>query len=272
MRLVATGSEVAVAGAPRGPGQIVDTNTPFLQAQLARLLGEAPAAAAPVPDDEDALAAALTAALDGADLVVVTGGVSVGDRDLVRGILTERLGAEPLVWRVAVKPGKPVLVACREGTWVVGLPGNPAAVAVHWSLTLRPLVLALQGAADPAPRWVPVVLGADAMPERRRVWLRWCTLAADGGRLRADLLPGAESHMLGERPGPTPWWRCLRAVRRSSPAPPCRPCCWTDAPAGDEDGPGRRCGRVLVSVVQSAGYKPPCTVSTTWVLPYPVMR
>lgn len=198
VRLVTTGSEIVAAGAPPGPGRIVDTNTPFLRAALVRLLGEAPAAAGPVPDDEEALAAALGEALDAADLVIATGGVSVGDRDLVRGLLAGRLGVEPLVWRVAVKPGKPVFVGRRGSTWVVGLPGNPAAVAAHWHLTLRPLLLALQGAADPAPRWLPAVLAAAVVPERRRVWLRWCTLEAAGDELRARPLPGAESHMLGD--------------------------------------------------------------------------
>ncbi|MFO7610154.1 MAG: molybdopterin molybdotransferase MoeA [Candidatus Krumholzibacteriia bacterium] len=198
VRLVTTGSEVAPAGAPPGPGRIVDTNTPFLSASLARLLGEAPLAAGPVPDDEEALTAALGEALGTADLVITTGGVSVGDRDLVRGLLTGRLGVEPLVWRVAVKPGKPVFIGRRGPVWVVGLPGNPAAVAAHWHLTLRPLLLALQGAADPAPRWLPAVLGAAVVPERRRVWLRWCTLVGEGDELRALPLPGAESHMLAD--------------------------------------------------------------------------
>ncbi|MBE0565681.1 MAG: molybdopterin molybdenumtransferase MoeA, partial [Krumholzibacteria bacterium] len=198
VRLVTTGSEIAAAGSVPAPGRIVDTNGPFLHASLAGLLGEAPPAPAPVPDDKEALVAALAGASAGADLLVVTGGVSVGDRDLVRGLLGDHLGVAPVVQRVAVKPGKPVFVGRRGPLWVVALPGNPAAVTAHWQLLLRPLILALQGAADPAPRWFPVTLGAEVKPERSRTWLRWCTLAPAGAGLLAHPLPGAESHMLGD--------------------------------------------------------------------------
>jgi molybdopterin molybdotransferase len=195
--ILATGSEVAAAGRAPGPGLIADANTPLLQAAVTGLLGEAPPPLPPAPDHPEDLGAALGAALVGRDVLVVTGGVSVGDRDLVRQLVVDRLGAEPLLWRVAVKPGKPVFVARRGSAWIVALPGNPAAVAVHWHLLLKPLLLALQGAAGPEPRWRSLVLGADALPDHERVLLRWCALADEDGRLRADPLPGAESHMLG---------------------------------------------------------------------------
>jgi len=195
--VLATGSEVARPGTAPTAGRIADANTPLLQAALARELGQAVPALPPAPDDEAALGAALEQALLGRDLLVVTGGVSVGDRDLVKGLLTDRLGAVPLLWRVAVKPGKPVFVARKGEAWIVALPGNPAAVAVHWHLLVRPLLRALQGDGRAAPRWLPAVLGRDVQPDRERTLLRWCTLAADGAALRADPLPGAESHMLG---------------------------------------------------------------------------
>jgi molybdopterin molybdotransferase len=101
----------------------------------------------PAPDTMDALAAALARA-GNADVIVTSGGASVGDHDLVRPALAA-WGAEIDFWRVAIKPGKPLLVARRGAQWVLGLPGNPVSSYVTAFLFLLPLLRAL-GGADPA--------------------------------------------------------------------------------------------------------------------------
>lgn len=104
----------------------------------------------PVPDKMDALAEAFARAGD-ADVVVTTGGASVGDHDLVRPAL-EAWGAEIDFWRVAMKPGKPILFARRGAQWILGLPGNPVSSYVTAFLFLLPLLRRLAGADDCLPR------------------------------------------------------------------------------------------------------------------------
>ena len=124
----------------------------------------------PVPDTMEALAAAL-AQVDDADVIVTSGGASVGDHDLVRPAL-EAWGAQIDFWRVAIKPGKPILIAMRKGRYgpqiVLGLPGNPVSSHVTAYLFMLPLLRALLGAAQPLPMAFDTVLKAP--------------LAANGGR------------------------------------------------------------------------------------------
>ena len=120
----------------------------------------------PVPDRLDALLAALGKASD-MDVIVTSGGASVGDHDLVRPAI-EQWGAQIAFWRVAMRPGKPLLVAHRQTErggrqWVIGLPGNPVSSYVTAFLFLLPLLRALGGARDPLPRAVTMRVGA-ALP------------------------------------------------------------------------------------------------------------
>ncbi|KUO49670.1 MAG: molybdopterin biosynthesis protein [Sphingomonadales bacterium BRH_c3] len=120
----------------------------------------------PVPDDADALAKALAEA-EGADLLVTTGGASVGDHDLMRPAL-EAWGANLDFWKVAMKPGKPIMVATRErsdGRQVIfGLPGNPVSSFVTCFLFVLPLIRAAMGAADPLPRRALLPSGCELPP------------------------------------------------------------------------------------------------------------
>jgi len=113
----------------------------------------------PVPDRLDSLLAALDDAGD-ADVIVTSGGASVGDHDLVRPAL-EAWGATIDFWRVAMKPGKPILVARRGRQWILGLPGNPVSSYVTAFLFLLPLLRKLAGAAQPLPEPIPLALGED---------------------------------------------------------------------------------------------------------------
>ncbi len=196
--IVSTGSELVEPEATPGAGQIVDTNRPFLERSVACATGAPPALSLHVGDDREAVETALREALGSAEVLVVTGGVSVGDRDYVRGVLEQALGAEPLFWRVAQKPGKPLYVARAGARWIVGLPGNPAAVIVHFNVVVAPLLRALAGAPEPAPRRLPVRIAAPLHRDRRRTLLRWATLHAEDGALRARPLARSGSHMISD--------------------------------------------------------------------------
>jgi molybdopterin molybdotransferase len=124
-------------------------------------------------------------------VLLTSGGVSVGEHDLVRGLLAD-LGAVEVFWRVAVKPGKPVAFSTRGSTLVFGLPGNPVSSFVGFELFVRPALAALQGASHPAPAYAPGRL-ATAVPRNagRDELVR--------ARLESGLLHplrGQESHMI----------------------------------------------------------------------------
>ncbi len=141
--LVVTGAELVDAGTSPGVGQIRDSNGPLLVA-LAREAGLAATVAARVADELPALRAQLEAAAAGADLVVSSGGVSVGDFDLVPRAVAD-LGGEVVFHKAAIQPGKPILVALLGRTWLVALPGNPVSAMVGWRMFARPFAEALAG-------------------------------------------------------------------------------------------------------------------------------
>lgn len=144
--VVCTGDELRPAGSPGAPG-LAESNGVALAAlarQAGALVGHAPLLA----DDRAATRAALESAAQHYDVVLTVGGVSVGDHDLVRPTLVE-LGAEVVFAKVAIKPGKPVMLARLGRSWVLGLPGNPASAQVTFSLFGMPLLRALQGDERP---------------------------------------------------------------------------------------------------------------------------
>jgi molybdopterin molybdotransferase len=155
--LLSTGDELVPPGAPAEGVRLPASNAPM----LAALLGGMPVSIADrgiVPDRLDALITAFRAAGD-ADVIVTTGGASVGDHDLVRPAL-EAAGATIDFWRVAMKPGKPLMAGRLGDSVVIGLPGNPVSAFVTASLFLKPLLAAMMGAADPLPPARPAPLAA----------------------------------------------------------------------------------------------------------------
>jgi len=157
--LAATGDELVPLGHPVAGAQLPETNRMMLAAQLADLPVEIVDLGI-LPDHQPTLEAAFRA-LD-ADLLVTTGGASVGDHDLVRPAL-EAAGATIDFWRIALRPGKPMMAGRLGGAIVIGLPGNPVSAFVTTTLFVKPLIAHLSGAADPLPRTRIVPLG-EALP------------------------------------------------------------------------------------------------------------
>ncbi len=140
--VLATGSELRPAGEPLAHGQIYESNRAMIGAAL-RPTGAQVELLPVVADDEGAHRAALELGLE-ADVLVTSGGVSMGPHDLVRRIAAD-LGVEEVFWRVAVKPGKPLSFGTRGETLVFGLPGNPVSALVGSLLFVRPALLKRQG-------------------------------------------------------------------------------------------------------------------------------
>jgi molybdopterin molybdotransferase len=192
--VIATGTELRPPGEQLGPGEVYEANGLILATQLESAGAEVSRVPA-VADDDDAHRAALERGLE-ADVLVTSGGVSVGPHDLVRRIEAE-LGVEEIFWRVAVRPGKPVAFGVRGSTVVFGLPGNPVSSLVGFELFVRPAVLALQGLTDPLPRFEPGRLTAALRRNPARdnlVRARSSTSAGDATEL--EPLTGQESHMI----------------------------------------------------------------------------
>ncbi len=191
--VLATGSELVPPGEPLQPGQVYEANALMLAAALASAGAEV-VAGPPAPDEPAALRAALERGLD-ADVLVTSGGVSVGEHDLVRGI-EEELGVEEVFWRVAIKPGKPISFGVHGQTLVFGLPGNPVSALVGCELFVKPALRALQGAAEPLPRYERGSLGA-ALPrnEERDEFVRARAAAGDDGTV-LEPVAGQQSHMI----------------------------------------------------------------------------
>ena len=187
--VLATGSELRTPGESLGPGEIYESNTVMLAAQLRRAGADAEVLGA-VADDAEATRAALERGL-AADVLLTSGGVSVGEHDLVRGLLAE-LGAVEVFWRVAVKPGKPLAFSTRASTLVFGLPGNPVSSFVGFELFVRPALAALQGARDPAPAFLPGRLGVTVARNAARDEL--VRARVEDGVVQP--LRGQESHMI----------------------------------------------------------------------------
>jgi len=143
VQIVTTGDELVEPGAPLLPGEIYNSNAPLLQTAVSRA-GGIPATSHAV-DEVEALRKILGQALSTADIVVIAGGVSVGERDFVKEVLNE-LGVVTDFWRVKVKPGKPFVFGRHEdGTMVFGLPGNPVSAFVIFSLFVKPVIQRLLG-------------------------------------------------------------------------------------------------------------------------------
>jgi molybdopterin molybdotransferase len=177
--ILSTGDEIVMPGDPIGPHQIVSSNSLALAAFVAAC-GGVPTSVGNAPDDPEALRQ-IAAATRGVDLLVTTGGASVGEHDLVRDALAAD-GLELDFWQIAMRPGKPLMVGRYRGTPMVGLPGNPVSTLVCALLFLKPALDRLSGVA-PAEEAAPTARLGVALPknDRRQDYLRSrLSRAADG--------------------------------------------------------------------------------------------
>jgi len=163
--VLATGDELVAPGEPLRRGQLHNSNAVTLAA-LADGVGAEVVSTGGVRDDPQATRAAIERALDGADVLLLTGGVSVGPHDHVKPALGA-LGVEEVFWRVAMRPGKPLWFGRRGAQLVFGLPGNPVSAMVCFLLFARPALRAMQGAPGAPPRR-RAVLGAPVPRQRAR--------------------------------------------------------------------------------------------------------
>lgn len=141
--VLATGNEIQKPGSPLLPGKIYDTNL-YTVSQRLRELGVNPVMVQQVPDEKRALLQAVAEAAEKAEIVITTGGVSVGEKDLMPEVM-EALGAKILFHGVRVKPGSPVLAAVYDEKPVVCLSGNPFGALVHLELVVRPVLAEMTG-------------------------------------------------------------------------------------------------------------------------------
>jgi molybdopterin molybdotransferase len=160
--ILCTGDELRSPGETLGPGEIHNSNAPMLSA-LATHCGATVEVAPTLPDDPAPTQAELREALSHSDVLIVSGGVSVGPHDHVKPALLA-LGVTEHFWGVALQPGKPTWFGSRGGQLVFALPGNPVSSAVTFALFVRPALDALQGAA---PLAAPVPEAELAVPVRR---------------------------------------------------------------------------------------------------------
>lgn len=169
--ILATGSELKAPGSTLSPGQIYDSNS-WMADAACRALGLRPSIRRSVPDEPARLRRALKSALARHDVVLVFGGVSVGDFDFVKDILAEQ-GVRRVFWKIDQKPGKPVFFGKRGRTLVFGVPGNPASAYIVFLAYVVPALRRLMGDSRPDPVRLELPCRAPLRQAKRRVeWVR----------------------------------------------------------------------------------------------------
>jgi molybdopterin molybdotransferase len=192
--ILASGDEIVLPGDPLGPAQIVSSNALALGA-FVRCWGGEPIQLGIAPDRSDAVQAMAQGAA-GADLLVTTGGASVGEHDLIRSALGAR-GLDLDFWQIAMRPGKPLMFGRIGGVPMLGLPGNPVSALVCSVLFLRPALLRLLGARDLEPPRLDAVLGGPLPAnDRRQDYLRATLARGTDGSLVATAYDRQDSSML----------------------------------------------------------------------------
>ncbi|MGZ4169682.1 MAG: molybdopterin molybdotransferase MoeA, partial [Solirubrobacteraceae bacterium] len=194
--VLCTGDELRAPGEPLGPGEIHNSNAPMLTG-LAQRLGAVTAPARRLADDREATTAGIGEALEESDVVLISGGVSVGPHDHVKPAL-DALGVAEVFWSVSLQPGKPTWfgVPTAGHPLVFGLPGNPVSAVVTFSLFAAPALAALQGAPSPAPPRATAVLGTDVKRNPRRDQMIRVRLESDDDAVRAFPNGAQGSHIL----------------------------------------------------------------------------
>lgn len=192
--IASTGDELVEPGQQAGPGQIYNSNRYTLLGMLASL-GVEVIDLGIIEDTPEATERALLQAADEADCIITSGGVSVGEEDHVKDAV-ERLGRLEL-WKLAIKPGKPLAFGQVKDTPFIGLPGNPAAVFVTFSVLARPFLLKAQGASEWLTKGWPLKTGFDYHNRgARQEYLRCRLLVDEAGGWVIDKYPNQSSGVL----------------------------------------------------------------------------
>lgn len=195
-----TGDEVSQTHQLDNQAQVFDANSPLLASWL-RQHGYADFVIQHVIDEEQILKAAMEQALQHYDVVLTTGGVSVGDYDLIRPV-SLALGAQEIFWQVAQKPGKPLYFASyqhsvtQHQSYLLGLPGNPAAVLIGLYIHVSSLLNSLQQQQQPLPNWQSGILQQPLRADSREQLLRMQVSSNAQGQLELQPLKKQQSHML----------------------------------------------------------------------------
>ncbi|OIP18784.1 MAG: molybdopterin molybdenumtransferase MoeA [Betaproteobacteria bacterium CG2_30_59_46] len=189
-----TGDEIVMPGEPLKPGQIYNSNR-FVLTGLLQALGCEVVDLGIVPDNFAATVKVLETAASGADLIITSGGVSVGEEDHVKAAV-EAVGKLDL-WKIAIKPGKPLAFGEVGEVPFIGLPGNPVSAFVTFCLFVRPFILRSQGIAAAAPQAFSLKADFDWLkPGKRREFLRARLHAAENGEMGVQLYPHQGSGVL----------------------------------------------------------------------------
>ncbi len=193
--LLVSGDEVVPFGQPLRPGQIHDANGALLQAWFAER-GYPEVSLEYLPDDPEVTRRRIAAALRRADLVITTGGVSVGDKDYIPAA-AQSLGLHPHFWKLAQKPGKPLWFGSGEAGMLLGIPGNPGAVWICLAIHVVHILDRLEGRSQPRPHWQAGRLAQAIRGDGTRTqWLRVQQRVTADGQVLLGPLPAQESHML----------------------------------------------------------------------------
>jgi molybdopterin molybdotransferase len=193
LAVIATGDEIVEPGERKAAGQIRNSNGPALLAMALRTGAEAKYLG--IARDTSSSLRAKLARAKGADILVLTGGVSVGDYDLVKDEL-RAAGVKPVFWQVRIKPGKPVFFGRRGSQLVFGLPGNPTSAMVTFLLFVQPAIERLLGRTNPGPRAGRAVLAEDVVLKPGRKQFLRGVLDAEGPVLTVAPYPDQKSGVL----------------------------------------------------------------------------
>ncbi|MFQ5574507.1 MAG: molybdopterin molybdotransferase MoeA, partial [Terriglobia bacterium] len=190
--VLSTGDELVEPGEPLGPGQIYNSNG-YMLCSLLGTHGATPQFLGVARDDPEDLRTRLEAA-SGFDMVLTSGGVSVGVHDLVKDILSDM--GDIFFWKVAIRPGKPLAFGLLDTTPLVGLPGNPGASFVGFFQFVLPALRKLAGRKDVVPKTEKAVLKEPLTKKRGLLYCMKMSLTTENGRLHAGLSGGQGSGML----------------------------------------------------------------------------
>ena len=191
--ILATGDEIVMPGDPAGRNQIVSSNALSLAAFILAQGGE-PLDLGIAPDEKEGLRS-LASGASGSDILLTTGGASVGDHDLVQSVLSE-IGLEVDFWRIAMRPGKPLMFGRMGNTYLIGLPGNPVSTLVCALIFVAPALRLLLGMTDIMPQPLNAILGSHLREnDEREDYLRATLSRNDSGELVATPFDKQDSSM-----------------------------------------------------------------------------